>query len=211
MEKKIPKDDFYNELDKNRHKVNFNCVSLLIFLFFLFISGAFIVWWGIKQIKVRISKPEITISEQLLNQAENKIQSLFKKDLTPEETVTITLSDEELTSLLVKNEILSSDSKYSLKNPTAVIRNDGIEISAKLVKPIEANINAVTVPIIEDGNLKLSVQQINAGKLSMPKFISTGIENLLSRLVVDRLNNKNLYYQSVTTGNHSLIISGRKN
>lgn len=202
--------DFYADLDKVKHKESCSCSSMIIFLAFLFFSGAYIVWWGVSQIKQIIYTPEVSISATMLQQAENKLQSFLKKDTAKGSQISITLTDQELTSLLIKSEVIAQNDNYYLDNPQANITPSEIVISGQLRKPIKSQITVNGNLVVENKNLSYKVNSIQAGKLEVPGVFSQGLESLIERLITTRLSNPNIEYQSVVANENSLTITGLK-
>ena len=200
--------DFYADLDKVKRKESCGCGPMLVFLLFLFFSGVYIVWWGIGQIKQKIYTPEVSISETMLRQAENKLQLFLKGSSTKGNQITMTLTEQELTSLLVKSEVLAQDDNYYLDNPQANISPDGIIITGQLRKPIKSHLTINGNLVVENGNLNYKVTSLRAGKLEVPAILSKGLESLIERLIITRLSNSNIQYQQVTTIENELTITG---
>lgn len=200
--------DFFADLDKNKHKESCGCGSMIIFLVFIFLSGVYIVWWGISQVKQKIYTPEVSISEMVLRQAENKLQSFLKSDKTKGNQVTITLNNQELTSMLVKSEVLAQNDNYFLDNPQANITSAGIIITGQLRKPIKSHIAIRGNLVVENRNLSYIVTSVQAGKLEVPQVFSRGLESLIQRLITTRLSSSKIEYQSVATKENELTITG---
>ena len=202
--------DFYADLDKVKRKESCSCSSMIIFLAFLFFSGVYIVGWGVSQIKQKIYTPEVSISATMLRQAEDKLQSFFKKDTAKGSQISITLTDQELTSLLIKSEVIAQNDNYYLDNPQANITPSEIVISGQLRKPIRSQVTINGSLVVENKNLSYKVSSIQAGKLEVPRVFSQGLESLIGRLVTTRLSNPNIEYQSVVADKSSLTITGIK-
>jgi hypothetical protein len=202
-------DEFYEELDKHKHRPSFSCTSLVVMLLFFFLSGSYLVYWSITQIRARVITPKTSISNYSLANAEAKLQNFLKgQTAAPSQPVVLSLTDEELTSLLVKSEILSQDAKYSIKDPSAQISPTSVMLFGALTKPIQSRLVVETIPEINNGQLVLKVQSVKAGKLVVPALLRRGVDNLFNRLVTSRLNSNNLVYETVTLGDHVITLTG---
>lgn len=209
MEKKT-QTDFYSELDQAKAHSSCSCSTFILFLLFLAISLSYIVWFGISQLKSYVSTPKVEVSAIALERAEVKLQDfLHSKKTTISTPISITLSDQELTSLLVKNQVLAGNENFTLANPSAVILPDGIHLSAELTKPLNAKLTVIGKPAIQDGKFIFSLSDTKIGKINVPKFLNNGLEQLVNRLVTNRLNDSNIIYDNAIIGSHVITLTGR--
>ncbi len=202
-------EEFYSDLDKNKHKPTVTCGSLIFFLAVIFLMLGYIVFWGVSQLKTKITSPKITISQSALERAEGKLQEFLQGKKDKQSPIVMTLTDQELSSLLVKNEIQSQDEKFGLKDPTATIHRDGIDLTATLTKPLVSRLQATIRPVVDNGELKTEVLDVKAGKLTIPTFLRSGVSDLLDRLVTDRLNSSTIIYETATLGEGILTLTGK--
>src|SRR3990167_2110555 len=78
--------------------------------------------------------------------------------------ISITLTDQELTSLLIKSEVIAQNDNYYLDNPQANITPSEIVISGQLRKPIRSQVTINGSLVVENKNLSYKVSSIQAGK-----------------------------------------------
>lgn len=205
-------DDFYSELDSAKHKDSCSCSSLIFFLVFLLLSGSYIVWWGIGQIRDRIDTSPVPSSGALYTSAVGKVQSFLQgKQSTPDNPkVTISLTDSELTSLLTGVSSASNNGKYVLSKPSVSISSDSMTIAGDLSKPLTTQLTVVGKPIVQGGELHFMTQEAHVGKLAVPQFMRAGVDELVDSLVSGQLNSTNITYEQVALSDGSLSLTGVK-
>jgi len=207
MAKKI-NNDFYHDLDKQKSKIHFGCSSLIFFLIFLFVAGAYIIWWSIKEVKKQVYTPKVIVSQLALDNIEKKLQGFLTGDNKQGEPIKLIVSDQELTSLLVKSELLAGSENYAVTNPSAVIYPDRVEVFATLAKPMRSNISVSGTPYIDKGEIKFKVNQTKMGNLNLPQIVSGRISGLFEKLVTTRLNNQAVEYQSINLSSGIMTLNG---
>lgn len=205
-------DDFYAELDNAKHKDSCSCSSIIFFLIFLLLSGSYIVWWGVGQLRDRIETTPVPTSSALYSSALGKIQTFLQgKQTTPNNPkTTITLTDSELTSLLSGVSSASSNGKYVLSKPSVSISPDAMTIAGDLTKPMKTQLTVVGKPIIQGGELHFMTQEAHVGKLAVPQFMRAGVDELVDSLVSGQLNSNNITYEQVALSQGSLTLTGIK-
>ena len=205
-------DDFYSELDSAKHKDSCSCSSLIFFLVFLLLSGSYIVWWGIGQIRDRIDTSPIPSSSAFYSSAYGKVQTFLQgKQSTPDNPkITVSLTDSELTSLLTGVSSASSNGKYVLSKPNVSITSDSMTIAGDLTKPIATQLTVVGKPVIQGGELHFMTQEAHVGKLAVPQFMRSGVDELVDSLVPGQLNSQNIVYEQVALSDGSIALTGVK-
>lgn len=205
MKVKSQEDEFYNDLDKkslHRSCCTFQTMILLfVFLLIVAISGTFYLYKEIK--KINISSKIITATFENRNSFNKKI-SLDSHPAVFE----IAVTSEELTAVLSEG---ISAQNFIIKNIQAIIDNNGINIYGTLVKPLSSQIKIETVPKVEQGKVKFTVNKITAGKLTLPKFITNQVENALNKAMDQNFTKlyENYEVQNINLFIDKMIISGK--
>jgi len=133
------------------------------------------------------------------------------KQSTPDNPkITVSLTDSELTSLLTGVSSASSNGKYVLSKPNVSITSDSMTIAGDLTKPIATQLTVVGKPVIQGGELHFMTQEAHVGKLAVPQFMRSGVDELVDSLVPGQLNSQNIVYEQVALSDGSIALTGVK-
>lgn len=206
-------DGFYSELDEAHKHTSCSCGQIIFFLVFLFLFGSFMVWWGIGQIRQRVATDKIPISNDIYNQAKNKIDSFFVSktpvnNLNP--NLTLTLTDQELTAILLTASKNNITGRYVLSNPSVAITTSSMIVTGQLVKPFSAQVRVTGQPVIISNKIHFKTDQIYIGALLVPQFLNSGINDAVDSMISNQLNDPRIKYENVTLQEHALLLTGTK-
>ncbi|MBM2821061.1 MAG: hypothetical protein HW405_821 [Candidatus Berkelbacteria bacterium] len=191
-------DEFYSELDKRtaRHSCCTFQTMIIFFGILLIIAtlGTIYIVYQVKQINVTF--PQFNLTESIKNSLSKKLNS---KNLTNPQ-LDMVITSEEFSSIVspgIKTSILEIDQMQ------AKIYETDIKIFGKLIKPLKSDIEITAVPIIQDGKIKLEIQKINAGKLSLPGLLNNEIEKSINKLLDANFASIYQQYQAKETKLHA--------
>ncbi|PIP51298.1 hypothetical protein COY43_00940 [Candidatus Berkelbacteria bacterium CG_4_10_14_0_8_um_filter_35_9_33_8] len=209
--------DFYGEVDKiKKRRGSFcTCYSFAIFIIVIIIILSVFIVLGLK----KISNPSVTNvklvepSQQALDSLKSKLSNLVQQnDQNKGETVSLTVTEGELTSLLSQNK----EADFPVKDITAEINVMGIKVRGKYQKDllVVKNISVAVVvdlePSIKDEKLQVTVKQIEAGDLKLNKTVSSRIGKNLENIFDQKINRDDIIFESVVLSNGQMTLSGRQ-
>ncbi|PJA20163.1 hypothetical protein COX60_02515 [Candidatus Berkelbacteria bacterium CG_4_10_14_0_2_um_filter_35_9_33_12] len=209
--------DFYGEVDKiKKRRGSFcTCYSFAIFIIVIIIILSVFIVLGLK----KISNPSVTnvklveLSQQALDSLKSKLSNLVQQnDQNKGETVSLTVTEGELTSLLSQNK----EADFPVKDITAEINVMGIKVRGKYQKDllVVKNISVAVVvdlePSIKDEKLQVTVKQIEAGDLKLNKTVSSRIGKNLENIFDQKINRDDIIFESVVLSNGQMTLSGRQ-
>lgn len=199
-------DKFYSELDQDKvHGSCCTCHTLaMLFIFILLIAGigSFFLYKQITSIKV---SPLNFNSKISFNDFTNRLDAIKINDSKSNE---IALSEEDFNVLLSEG---LSVQNFILKDIQTSILASGMVINGGLVKPLSSKVIVDLEPAIVNGKIKFEIKKIQAGTLSIPKFMWSKIETNLNKSFDLKLA---LIYQKISIeeivlGDRELIIKGK--
>jgi len=195
MGKKSTEEEFYQDIDttkKERHCCS--CKVMMIVFALLFIVGAVGIWYLLKSVqsisflpvrKITPSQKSVDSLSEKLNQSIGQSADLQAQGQVGE--VTIVITEDELTSLIAQNNDDFNNNLLAIKDITALVNPNAIELYGILVKPLKSSIKISALPTIENGHLKIDIIKVETGKLETPEFIvrelNKTIENLINQQV----------------------------
>jgi len=209
--------DFYGEVDKiKKRRGSFcTCYSFAIFIIVIIIILSVFIVLGLK----KISNPSVTnvklveLSQQALDSLKSKLSNLVQQnDQNKGETVSLTVTEGELTSLLSQNK----EADFPVKDITAEINVMGIKVRGKYQKDllVVKNISVAVVvdlePSIKDEKLQVTVKQIEADDLKLNKTVSSRIGKNLENIFDQKINRDDIIFESVVLSNGQMTLSGRQ-
>ncbi|PJB51525.1 hypothetical protein CO100_02060 [Candidatus Berkelbacteria bacterium CG_4_9_14_3_um_filter_33_5] len=209
--------DFYGEVDKiKKRRGSFcTCYSFAIFIIVIIIILSVFIVLGLK----KISNPSVTNvklvepSQQALDSLKSKLSNLVQQnDQNKGETVSLTVTEGELTSLLSQNK----EADFPVKDITAEINVMGIKVRGKYQKDllVVKNISVAVVvdlePSIKDEKLQVTVKQIEADDLKLNKTVSSRIGKNLENIFDQKINRDDIIFESVVLSNGQMTLSGRQ-
>ena len=125
----------------------------------------------------------------------------------------VTLTEGEINELLQASNLLNDPgNQVQFLNAVIAFRDGRINLEARLVEPIGADIQLSLVPVIQDGNLGFQLYEASFGPLPAPQFILTRIESALNNALNTALNDVpgTVSLTSVSVGEGSITIVGRQ-
>jgi len=156
------------------------------------------------------------ISDETSQRAEDKINAFTEQLSTVPagETVELTLTDDEVTSALLK-ELESNDMELplDLQNPRILFVEDKILLSGDVsVSGFETNVTIEARAETQDGQLKLTIDEIDLGKLPLPDAVIDQLMGNFSEgeeILID-LNELDipLDLQNIIIENDQVVIAG---
>ncbi len=156
------------------------------------------------------------ISDETSQRAEDKINAFTEQLSTVPagETVQLTLTDDEVTSALLK-ELESNDMELplDLQNPRILFVEDKILLSGDVsVSGFETNVTIEARAETQDGQLKLTIDEIDLGKLPLPDAVIDQLMGNFSEgeeILID-LNELDipLDLQNIIIENDQVVIAG---
>jgi hypothetical protein len=201
MEKEIAR--LKKDLKHKQSRKFFNCgtCSLLFFIFLVGFGGiaAYVLALsGLWQIPFfsdnfyqeptpyrLVNKSEFN-NKQFISRIENALQTEARvQKKTDNLQVNINLNDEEMTSLL-REQAGISDLKGKIEFLQINAMEDGLEIFIKTKSPRNFILTLKVRPEIKDNKLRLKVEKLKIGQLSLPHFIG---QILIENITQEILNN----------------------
>ncbi len=126
---------------------------------------------------------------------------------------TVTLTEGEINQLLQVSQSLSdSGNQVQLINTIITFRAGKVNLAARLVEPIGADIQLSLLPEVHDGTLRFQLQEASLGPLPAPQFVLSGIESALNGALVNALTEVpgTVVLTSVSVGEGTITIVGRQ-
>jgi uncharacterized protein YpmS len=126
---------------------------------------------------------------------------------------TVTLTEEEINQLLEASNLLNdSGSQVQLQNTRIAFKMGKIDLTARLVEPLGADIQLSLLPVVQDGNLSFQLQEGSFGPLPAPQFVLSRIESALNEALNTALNDvpTTVALTSVSVGDGYITIIGRQ-
>lgn len=204
--------NFYLDVDKISQKHRRGCCTCHSFAF-LIILAAILVSFGAVSLLKKIKAPDSFIKIEPSKTALDSVESKTKNFLPVlNQSGELVLTEEELTSLLAKG--IGEKNDFPIKNPSVAIDENNLYISGTYTQPVilgkklQVNGQITSQPYVENGELKLKVTQIEAGKLKINEKISDRITKTLQDSVVKKVNNENISYQSVKLEEKQMKLVG---
>lgn len=197
---------FYSELDQDRvHGSCCTCQTLaLLFIFILLILGvgSFYLYKQITSVKIAPLNSNLRTS---FNDLTNRLNALKSADFSQ---TSITLSEQDLNAIMSGG---LSVQNFILKDIQTAIVPEGVTIYGSLVKPLASKIVIDSNPVIENEKIKFKITSIKAGKLKLPKFIATTIENNFNQSLDTKfgLVYTKMTIEEVILGERELTMTGR--
>lgn len=168
---KSEKEPFYGELDRRAGRSCFNFTTLFVFLLVVLIVGSVGAIWLVRKARELPSHgKKILPSQQAKEAIGKKIEKLIKQSET-ETTVTFTLTEEELTTLLTET-LAKSPVGKRFKEPQVELDPPLIVIHATLVDPLRSQTTWFIEPEVSEGKLTARIVRVEAGKLTIPEAIT---------------------------------------
>lgn len=202
---KSQEDEFYSDLDRKTFRRSC-CTLNTFFLFFLGVliitlSGTIYCYYEIKKINLSSKIVQATFQDK------NNFYEKLKIDPT-EENFEIIISSEELTAVISEG---ISFRNFVIKNNQAIIDPNGVNFYGSLIKPLSSTVQIKTVPKVESGKIKFTVEKMTLGKLAMPKFICEDAASVLNKTM--DTNFQDLYargeVQNISLSDNKMTISGK--
>lgn len=199
--------DFYNDIDRRARNSSCGCwgiVVVLIIIFVLLVLGG----WYIKNKVVAslkyIDKPtsEISKSPGVIGKINEESASKASGDI-----IKVTLTDDEIADYFgTKSE------NFPLKSAQLNINDKGIEINGKTKNTlISMPVTIVMVPYVEEKQLKVRVESINSGVISLPKSVRDEIADYLNGIVSKKsMSTNNFELTDIKTREDFVDIFGKK-
>lgn len=164
--KNKPKDEIFEELDRNSSSKN-SCTcstmfGLLVVLLIIVIIGSL---YTFHLLQLRINRRDIGLSDisgkDVLAKVENFLSA--NKKTAPVELV---ITDKELTTLLQQSSAI--DEQFPVKGLQAAITPDAIIFIGTLTKPLVSDFNIHAIPVVTNGSVDFKITKITAGKVTLP-------------------------------------------
>lgn len=174
------KENFYEELDRKTKRSFCTCQTLGIGFFILALAIVGSLVFAYKKIKTAVAPlRHVATTGQEQTELQQKLDVLGK---TPGAATTVTITEEELTSLLVES--ISKNPSIPLRNVQAEIHPEGIVLSGVATQFLNSTVQITLTPTVVDEQIKLQLVKIQAGTLNVPnnltETIAQGIEAAMS-------------------------------
>jgi uncharacterized protein YpmS len=199
------KEDFYHELDSKAKHSFCSCQSFAIVLLILVVATvAAIAWAGKKITTAVLPNRQITADRQDVVNLQEKTAELAK---APGASTTLTLTERELTSLLV--EAANKDANFPLKGLQAEINPNDIVVTGTAAKLLNTTLQIHLLPVVTDGKVKMQLTKIRAGTLAVPNSLTDVISKSFDDLLVKQLSNlQGVNIKSILLNEGKLTITG---
>lgn len=125
---------------------------------------------------------------------------------------TVTLTETEVNELLQTSQILSTTGgQVQLENPTVAFRDSSVNLNARMVEPVGANIQLTLLPQVTDGTIRFQLKQASVGPLPAPQFILTTVNSALNAALENALADvpETLKLTSISIGEGTITVVGR--
>ena len=209
--------DFYLDVDKIKKKRGTccTCYSFAIVVILVIISLSIVAVIGLRRItKPNFSKVDkIEPSQTSLTSIKEKLDNLVDKNNKDNGViVSITISQEELTSLMNQNQ----GNDFPMKEITAKIDETGVEISGKyqrdllIIKNISVDLIVLLEPIIKGEKLTVNIKNIEAGDIKINQKISDRIGTGIEKFVDSKINREDVTYETIVLSKGQMILTGRQ-
>ncbi len=198
------KENFYHDLDKHKKRSFCTCQTLFFGLVILAIIVAGLVVWGVTKVKTAVLPNRQVISSDQDRQA--LLQKFSELDLSPGAATTLTITERELTGLLIQG--LSQNSKIPFRNVQAAIQPEGIIVSGIATKWLANSLSITIVPRVIGTKLQLDIDKIQAGSLAVPDALTAALTTELNKLVTNEMNLDSVAIKSVKLIQGSMILTG---
>lgn len=212
------KNNFYRDIDRQEKKRHCcTCQTMMIGFAVLFVVGALGIGWLFKALTASDLAPVrlVTPSQKALEAYQDKIsqktaEALLKRQAGGNEKVSLTITEEELTSAIASQADALSEGSVSIKDISLAINPDGIEIFGNMVSPLETKINITALPAVKNGHLVLDIKTVKAGKVKLPKIVVGELNNLVEKQINDYVQRGSItYVDELKLGTEELTITGR--
>lgn len=196
-------DNFYADLDKKTaHRSCCNCQTLVIFFTALLIISIIIVFFLVREIK------KINLSPQKINTSFSLQESFNKKITVTDPEFTTEITSEELTSIMGDGLKLG---QFDIKDVQITVDKDGLNIYGNTKMIVKTNFKVETTSKAENGKIKIAVNKISAGRLSLPGILKSQIEENLNQYFDNKFSNlyQNYQIEKIELEQNKMIISGK--
>ena len=205
MNNKNQEDDFYQDLDKKTAKKSFCSWPLMVaFFVFVLIIVIGLVFYLFREFKGRANNTNKNSSLEALYTL-----TLEKLKLNPETQPEsqIELNSGEIESLL--SEISVSGGK--VKNIQVEIGDLGITISGALAESLKQSVKINVLPKVENGKIKMDVQKIIVGTVTIPTILYPLTERSLNSAIDKNFESfyQNYKIEKIELENDKIIIFGK--
>ncbi len=199
-------DEFYRDLDKKgarRSCCTFQ--TMLIFFGVILILSSLLTFFLYREIK------KINFSATKIYPSAISKQSFIDKlklDKNQNPTFSIVVTAEELTSLAADGIRAFS---LEINEAQIEIENSRTIVYGKLIKPLKSDIKIEAVPEVEKGKIKMSVEKVSAGKLTLPGMLNLEIEKALNKMMDENFSSlyENYQVEKVELRQDEMVISGK--
>lgn len=211
-------ENFYQDIDKKERSCC-SCQAMALFFGLLFMAGALGVWYFFQAIQGGEFKSlrKVVPSQEALNSLNIKFQeslklSRQKQDLGEKGEVILTITEQELTSLIASNEDAFNKGVLVIKDITALIKPSGIEFYGQMSRPIRTSIKIISAPSVENGNIKMDIVSVETGKIKSPDFVVSEIGKIFENLINGQLKQDAITHISrIELFDKEMALTGRVN
>ena len=217
MGKKSTEEEFYQDIDTKKERHCCSCKAMMIVFALLFIAGAVGIWYLLKSVqsisflparKITPSQKSVDSLSEKLNQSIGQSADLQAQGQAGE--VTIVITEDELTSLIAQNNDDFNNNLLAIKDITALINPNGIELYGILAKPLKSSIKILALPAVENGHLDIAITKVETGKLKTPEFIVNELNKTIENLISQQVKKGSITSLSnIELQNKQLAITGR--
>ncbi|KKP88776.1 MAG: hypothetical protein UR93_C0008G0005 [Berkelbacteria bacterium GW2011_GWA2_35_9] len=209
--------DFYGEVDKIKKKRGSfcTCYSFAIFVAIIIIILSILIVFGLRKISnpsttnIKVIEP----SQQALDSLKSKLSNLVQENNENKgEIVSLTITEEELTSLLSQNK----ETDFPMKDITAEINETGIKVQGKyqkdllVIKNISVDMAVDLEPSIKDEKLIVAVKKIEAGDLKLNETVSSRLGKSIEKIFDQKINRDDIVFESVVLSDGQMVLTGRQ-
>jgi hypothetical protein len=204
----LPKknNDFYIDVDKERYDTHRTMIFLVILFCVIVIAGSFASVWLVGKLRHQVTNNSLN-NNLGLTDLKSQLLSFFPGGNLANNDLTVTLTDDQLSSLL--NATDAGSGKQTLQNLIAIINTKDILIKGELTSPISSHITINVSPKISQGKIVLTITRAKLGPLNLPGVLKNSLTPALNKIVSNNLNRDSVYYESVKLDNHLITIKGR--
>lgn len=192
---KTNNEEFYKELDRYKKKPGrCSCLTLSIFFLLVVVAAEICLFTFFRNIKFSNKTTEIGSFGGAIAQLQ-----------------TNQISDETTQVYLPQGAFCSAFAQAKKDISTCEISEEGIEIGGKISYLLPSNASIVLMPVVDNGDLKFSVEKVAIGKVSVPKSLAVGLGGYATSAVKRGLGmGAGVNFESVILNQGLMVVTFQK-
>lgn len=199
-------DSFYSEMDKRSLKKS--CCgwqTMIIFFSILLVVTSLLtiyIYQKIKKINISFDKYYPSAVSQ------DSFRQKLSIDPNTNPSFSIAITSQELTAATSRG---INTLTLAIENISADINTANLIFFGKMTKPLKSDLEIVTIPKVENKKIVLEIENMTAGKLTIPGILSSEIQKAFNALLDENFENlyKNYQVEKIELQADQMIISGK--